>query len=143
MKMRGALTVLLLPVVALALLRLCSAEEKTKDSSQKQAKASAEEKPGGGSEKQAEAPAKETAKGGSRKHAVVAEKPTRPPRHLKRLPDGHWTPWEAPAAPEGANVHTVVAGDTLWDLSAHNLSNPYLWPQIWDQNRYILDSHWI
>ncbi len=43
----------------------------------------------------------------------------------------------------GANVHIVEKGDTLWDLSAKNLQNPYLWPQIWDQNRYILDSHWI
>ena len=36
-----------------------------------------------------------------------------------------------------------VRGDTLWDLSARFLSNPYLWPQIWDQNKYITDAHWI
>src|SRR5436309_7956132 len=83
MKMRGALAVLLVPVLVLALPRLTSAEEKAKDSPQKQAKASAEEKAGEGSEKQAEAPAKEMAKGGSRKHAGAAEKPTRPPRNLK------------------------------------------------------------
>ncbi len=23
------------------------------------------------------------------------------------------------------------------------LGDPFLWPQVWDQNRYILDSHWI
>ena len=23
------------------------------------------------------------------------------------------------------------------------LGDPYLWPQVWDENRYILDSHWI
>lgn len=70
-------------------------------------------------------------------------KHTRPPRNLKKMADGHWTPWDPPAVPEGANVHTVVKGDTLWGLSATNLKNPYLWPHIWDENRYVLDSHWI
>ena len=23
------------------------------------------------------------------------------------------------------------------------MGDPYLWPQVWDENRYILDSHWI
>lgn len=68
---------------------------------------------------------------------------SRPPKNLKKLPDGHWTPWDPPTPPPGATVHTVVPGDTLWDLSAQHLKNPYLWPQIWDQNRYVLDSHWI
>src|SRR5262245_27304717 len=68
---------------------------------------------------------------------------SRPPKNLKQLPDGHWTPWDPPAPPEGAKVHTVVKGDTLWGLSQQYLNNPWLWPQIWDQNRYVLDSHWI
>ena len=67
----------------------------------------------------------------------------KPPKHLKQMPDGHWTAWDPPPVAEGQKVHVVVAGDTLWDLSAHTLTNPYLWPQIWDQNRYVLDSHWI
>ena len=67
----------------------------------------------------------------------------KPPKHLKQAPDGHWTAWDPPPVAEGQKVHVVVAGDTLWDLSAHTLTNPYLWPQIWDQNRYVLDSHWI
>lgn len=68
---------------------------------------------------------------------------SRPPKHLKQLPDGHWTPWDPPAIPEGAKVHVVVRGDTLWGLAGQYLNNPYLWPQIWDKNRYVLDSHWI
>jgi len=45
--------------------------------------------------------------------------------------------------PEGAIYYIVVKGDTLWDLSARFLGNAYLWPQIWDQNKYISDAHWI
>jgi len=40
-------------------------------------------------------------------------------------------------------VHTIVKGDTLWDLAAHYLGDPFLWPQIWERNPYIKDSHWI
>jgi LysM repeat protein len=45
--------------------------------------------------------------------------------------------------PEGATYYIVVKGDTLWDISARFLGNAYLWPQIWDQNKYITDAHWI
>ncbi len=59
---------------------------------------------------------------------------------------GHWTPYESPDPdlyPEESRVHIIVPGDTLWDLSQTYLGDPWLWPQLWDQNRYILDSHWI
>jgi len=39
--------------------------------------------------------------------------------------------------------YIVIRGDTLWDLAERYLKTPYLWPQIWDQNRYIADAHWI
>jgi hypothetical protein len=65
---------------------------------------------------------------------------TQPPRDLKKVGD-HWTPWEPPAA--GPNDYVVQESDTLWDLAGKWLQDPHLWPQIWDQNRYILDSHWI
>lgn len=66
---------------------------------------------------------------------------TRPPKNLKQMPDGHWTPWDPPAATPEAYV--IQKGDTLWDLAGKWLGDPYLWPQVWDQNRYVLDSHWI
>ena len=45
--------------------------------------------------------------------------------------------------PEGAIYYVVQKGDTLWDLAARFMGNAYLWPQIWDQNKYIADAHWI
>ncbi|MFQ5524750.1 MAG: LysM peptidoglycan-binding domain-containing protein [Thermoanaerobaculia bacterium] len=66
-----------------------------------------------------------------------------PPTELHQV-DGHWTAWDPPTSfPEGAQVHTVETGDTLWDLAGRLYGNPYLWPQIWEQNRYVLDAHWI
>ena len=56
----------------------------------------------------------------------------------------HWSRYKYPETiPEGATYYIVVRGDTLWDISERFLGNPYLWPQIWDQNRYITDAHWI
>ncbi|MFQ5719351.1 MAG: LysM peptidoglycan-binding domain-containing protein [Acidobacteriota bacterium] len=65
-----------------------------------------------------------------------------PPKNLKLVGD-HWTAWEPPTPPDGAEVYVIRKGDTLWDLAARDLSDPYLWPRIWDLNRYVLDSHWI
>lgn len=68
---------------------------------------------------------------------------TRPPTKLHLVGD-HWTAWNPPTSfPEGAKIHTVVPGDTLWDLAGKYLGNPYLWPQIWEKNQYVLDAHWI
>jgi hypothetical protein len=69
-----------------------------------------------------------------------AAKSTRPPKNLKQVGD-HWTPWEPPQATPDS--YMIQKGDTLWDLSGKWLGDPHLWPQVWDQNRYILDSHWI
>jgi len=69
-------------------------------------------------------------------------RPHHPPKDLKFV-DGHWTPYDPPKVPEGANAYTIVPGDTLWDLSGKFLGNTWLWPQLWDNNRYIRDSHWI
>ena len=56
----------------------------------------------------------------------------------------HWSKYDFPKSiPEGAPYHIIERGDTLWDLSKRYLGNPYLWPQIWDQNRYVTDAHWI
>ncbi len=66
-----------------------------------------------------------------------------PPKNLKKIGD-HWTAWDPPMVlPEGTDIHIIERGDTLWDLAERFLGNPYLWPQIWERNSYILDAHWI
>ncbi|HVQ29988.1 MAG TPA: LysM peptidoglycan-binding domain-containing protein [Vicinamibacteria bacterium] len=56
----------------------------------------------------------------------------------------HWSKNKYPdSVAEGAYYYIVERGDTLWDISKRFLGNPYLWPQVWDQNRYIRDAHWI
>jgi hypothetical protein len=56
----------------------------------------------------------------------------------------HWSKYQYPrSVPEGAPYHIVERGDTMWDLSSRYLGNPYLWPQIWNQNKYVTDAHWI
>jgi hypothetical protein len=52
---------------------------------------------------------------------------------------GAATPMEYP---EGL-VHTVVKGDTLWDLSEKYLGSPWLWPDLWERNRFISNPHYI
>ena len=67
----------------------------------------------------------------------------RPPQQLHLVGD-HWTAWDPPTTfPDDAQVHIIERGDTLWDLAGRFLGNPYLWPQLWENNQYILDAHWI
>ena len=73
--------------------------------------------------------------------AAVAVNP--PPKPLHKVGD-HWTPYEPPTEfPPDAEVYVIQPGDTLWDLAQKFLGNPYLWPQLWEQNTYIRDAHWI
>ena len=67
---------------------------------------------------------------------------SRPPRGLHRVGD-HWTAWNPPEPPATTEIYVIVRGDTLWDLAKRFYGNPYLWPQLWEKNQYILDAHWI
>jgi len=76
-------------------------------------------------------------------HFALAESVAPPPQPL-HLQGDHWTPYDPPSEfPEGSTIHVVVKGDTLWDLAGQYLQDPYLWPQVWERNPYITDSHWI
>ena len=75
--------------------------------------------------------------------AAAGQADNPPPQPLHKV-DGRWTPYQPPTefAPD-ANVYIIQKGDTLWALAQKFLGNPYLWPQLWEKNKYIRDAHWI
>lgn len=38
-------------------------------------------------------------------------------------------------------THTVVKGDTLWDLCEKYYGDPELWPKLWEMNPFITNPH--
>ena len=57
--------------------------------------------------------------------------------------DGYVSANNAPPSTESFEVHVVEEGDTLWDIAGRYLSNPFLWPQLWEANEHIVNPHWI
>jgi hypothetical protein len=73
--------------------------------------------------------------------AIPAQGP--PPKKLTVRPDGHVTANQDPANPDKFEVHIVMKGETLSQISGAVLKNPRLWPQLWEQNEHIINPHWI
>ncbi len=44
---------------------------------------------------------------------------------------------------ESGFYYTVQEGDTLWDLSQRFSDSPWLWPDLWQENKQIPNPHWI
>lgn len=44
---------------------------------------------------------------------------------------------------DAPKIHVVVKGDTLWDISALFLQEPWLWPKLWRLNPEISNPHLI
>jgi hypothetical protein len=58
----------------------------------------------------------------------------------------HQSRWNYPKeiiVPEGQRLHIVQKGDTFWGLAGRYLGNARAWPQIWELNQWVKDSHWI
>jgi hypothetical protein len=45
--------------------------------------------------------------------------------------------------PEHPDRYVVVKGDTLWDISAMFLRDPWLWPEVWYVNPQVANPHLI
>lgn len=77
--------------------------------------------------------------------AVAPSAPEAKPGQAVKVAE-HRSKWEYPkevTIPAGSQLHLVQQGDTLWDLGNRFLGNPFAWPQIWEQNKWIQDPHWI
>jgi hypothetical protein len=46
-------------------------------------------------------------------------------------------------AEKKAITHVVQKGDTLWSICEEYYHDPFLWPELWEMNRFITNPHWL
>ncbi len=74
--------------------------------------------------------------------AIVPASALAAPQSASEVRDGDQVRLGSASQP-GGTVHTVVKGDTLWDLSEKYLGSPWYWPKVWSYNPQIDNPHWI
>ena len=47
------------------------------------------------------------------------------------------------AATQEIKEYKVIKGDCLWNISKAELNDPFMWPKIWEENKWIANPHWI
>src|SRR5690606_815173 len=67
---------------------------------------------------------------------------------VDEMPEAPEVPQNVPHVPGAVTVapgqvHTVVSGDTLWDLSQSYLGSPWYWPKVWSYNPETANPNWI
>lgn len=50
---------------------------------------------------------------------------------------------EEKISPDAPETYTIQPGDTLWNLSAKFLNNPWYWPKVWSINPQIDNPNWV
>ena len=50
----------------------------------------------------------------------------------------------SPSSSAGKKLtHIVKQGDTLWSVCEQYYGDPYLWPELWEMNKFITNPHWL
>ena len=62
---------------------------------------------------------------------------------LSPSPDPTLGPWAVDENGNVGRIHTVVPGDTLWDISSTYLGTAWVWPAVWRDNGEIENPHLI
>jgi LysM repeat protein len=106
-----------------------------------------EGQPDQGAQTQPEAPAQEQAPAQQAPAQPTPAQPA-PEGQTMEAPQGQTGQVKVPNVPGAkeeapGQTHTVVKGDTLWDLSSTYLGSPWYWPKVWSYNPQIANPHWI